>query len=233
MAVRGTAEDYLAALSDVIRRAEVTDGSGRSMAFDDGIERFMRQACRAHAAGNKILFIGNGGSAAIASHLAIDCCKNGGLRALAFNDSSALTCLANDFGYMHVFAKQIEFHARRDDLLVAISSSGRSPNILHGVEAARSLGCGVVTFSGFTESNELRRAGDVNFYLRSTAYGFVEIGHLALCHAMLDLHLGWGGTHGEQPVRPLSESFAPLLSPPADPAGGESENRRRIRSETT
>ena len=191
--MRGRVEDYLAALSDLMRRAEATDGSGRALPFDDGIERFMRYARRSHAAGNKIMFIGNGGSAAIASHLAIDYCKNGALRALAFNDASALTCLANDFGYAQVFAKQIEFHARRDDLLVAISSSGRSANILRGVEAARLLGCGVVTFSGFTESNELRRSGDVNFYLRSSAYGFVEIGHLALCHAMLDLHLGWGG----------------------------------------
>jgi D-sedoheptulose 7-phosphate isomerase len=193
-------EDYLATLSDLLRRTEVTDGSGRAMPFDDGIDRFMRQACRSHAAGNKIMFIGNGGSAAIASHLAIDYCKNGGLRALAFNDASALTCLGNDFGYAHVFAKQIEFHGRRDDLLVAISSSGRSPNILHGVEAARSLGCGVITFSGFTDGNELRRSGDVNFYLRSSAYGFVEIGHLALCHAMLDLHLGWGATRGDHAV---------------------------------
>ncbi|HLN08987.1 MAG TPA: SIS domain-containing protein [Xanthobacteraceae bacterium] len=201
------------------------------MAFADGIDRFMRQARRSHAAGNKIMFVGNGGSAAIASHMAIDYCKNGGLRAVAFNDASALTCLANDFGYVQVFAKQIEFHARRDDLLVAISSSGRSPNILHGVEAARSLGCGVATFSGFTESNELRRAGDVNFYLRSTEYGLVEIGHLALCHAMLDLHLGWGGA-GDDRLMPLSEPLTPPLSPSAEPASAKREKRRRMRGET-
>ena len=72
------------------------------------------------------MFVGNGGSAGIASHLAIDFSKNGGLRSLAFNDASALTCLGNDLGYENVFAKQIDFHARAGDLLIAISSSGRS-----------------------------------------------------------------------------------------------------------
>ena len=58
------------------------------------------------------MFVGNGGSAGICSHLAIDFSKNGGLRAMAFNDPSALTCLGNDLGYENVFAKQIEFHGR-------------------------------------------------------------------------------------------------------------------------
>ena len=98
----------------------------------------MRKAAHeAHNAGNKIIFIGNGGSAGIASHLAIDFSKNGGLRALAFNDPSALTCLGNDLGYENVFAKQLEFHARPGDLLIAISSSGTSPNILSAVKEAR------------------------------------------------------------------------------------------------
>ena len=129
----------------------------------------MRKAAHeAHDAGNKIIFIGNGGSAGIASHLAIDFSKNGGLRALAFNDPSALTCLGNDLGYENVFAKQLEFHARPGDLLIAISSSGTSPNILGAVKAARARDCKVVTFSGFTEDNDLRRTGDSIFTSRST-----------------------------------------------------------------
>ena len=150
-------------------------------------------AHEAHDAGNKIMFIGNGGSAGIASHLAIDFSKNGGLRAMAFNDPSALTCLGNDLGYENVFAKQIEFHApcrRPPDR--DFSSSGRSPNILDAVKAARARNCKVVTFSGFTEDNELRRAGDVNFFVQSREYGFVEVAHLALCHAVLDIDMGWG-----------------------------------------
>ena len=101
-----------------------------------------------------------------------------------------LTCLGNDLGYERVFAKQIEMHGRAGDLLIAISSSGRSANILNAVEAGRAAGCAVVTLSGFTPDNPLRTLGDVNFYLNSDRYGFVEIGHLTICHAILDMLCG-------------------------------------------
>jgi len=183
---------YLSTLAGLLKDAEATDGAKRKMALGDGCEWFRRAAHEAHNAGNKIMFVGNGGSAGICSHLAVDFSKNGGLRAMAFNDPSALTCLGNDLGYENVFAKQIEFHARAGDLLVAISSSGRSPNILNAVKAARTANCKLVTFSGLTEDNDLRSAGDINFFVRSKEYGFVEVAHLALCHAFLDIDMGWG-----------------------------------------
>ncbi len=183
---------YFATLADLLRSAEVTDRTARKLPLDEGCEWVRRAAHEAHDAGNKIIFVGNGGSAGIASHLAIDFSKNGGLRSLAFNDPAALTCLGNDLGYENVFAKQLDFHARPGDLVVAISSSGRSPNILGAVKMARTRDCKVATFSGFTAENELRQAGDVNFYVRSREYGFVEVAHLALCHAVLDIDMGWG-----------------------------------------
>jgi D-sedoheptulose 7-phosphate isomerase len=183
---------YFSTLADLLRSADATDSVNRKLALAEGCEWFRRAAHEAHDAGNKIMFVGNGGSAGICSHLAIDFSKNGGLRAMAFNDPSALTCLGNDLGYENVFAKQVEFHGRGGDLLVAISSSGRSPNILNAVKAARKINCKVVTFSGFTEDNSLRSVGDVNFFIRSKEYGFVEVAHLALCHAVLDIDMGWG-----------------------------------------
>src|SRR5947209_15881924 len=185
-------ERYFETLSRLILEAEVTERSGRPLELEEAFEKVGAAAHSVHDAGNKIIFIGNGGSAGLASHLAIDFCKNGGLRSLAFNDPSALTCLGNDLGYHNVFAKQLEFHARAGDLLIAISSSGRSANILAAVAAARTAKVGVVTFSGFGRDNELRRAGDLNFYVRSSEYGFVEVAHLSLCHAILDLDVGWG-----------------------------------------
>ena len=185
-------ERYFATLATLIGNAEVTDHASKPLVLAEGFERVRCIAHNAHDNGNKIIFIGNGGSAGIASHLSIDFSKNGGLRAQAFNDPSALTCLGNDLGYENVFAKQIEFHARTGDVLIAISSSGRSPNIVKGVQTARALDCSVVTFSGFSEENELRRTGEVNFFVRSKEYGFVEVAHLALCHAILDLDMGWG-----------------------------------------
>jgi D-sedoheptulose 7-phosphate isomerase len=190
---------YVATLADSVRDAKVTDGAHQAMTLEDGCEWVRRVAHEAHDSGNKIMFVGNGGSAGIASHLAIDYSKNGGLRSLSFNDPSALTCLANDLGYENVFAKQIELHARAGDLLVAISSSGRSPNILAAVAAARKRDCRIATYSGFSEANDLRRLGDVNFYVPAQEYGFVEIAHLTLCHAVLDMDMGWG--EGPAPTR--------------------------------
>jgi D-sedoheptulose 7-phosphate isomerase len=185
---------YFATLSRLILETEVTDGSGRPVPLEEAFDKVGSAAHSVHDAGNKIMFIGNGGSAGLASHLAIDFCKNGGLRSLAFNDASALTCLGNDLGYHNVFAKQLEFHARAGDLLIAISSSGQSANILAAVAAARTAKVGVITFSGFGRDNELRRSGDLNFYVRSNEYGFVEVAHLSLCHSILDLDMGWGAT---------------------------------------
>jgi len=190
--VRQQLDQYLATLAEVLRGAKVTDLAAKELAIEEGCEWVRKTAHETHDAGNKIIFVGNGGSAGIASHLAIDFSKNGGLRALAFNDPAALTCLGNDFGYENVFAKQIDFHGRSGDLLIAISSSGRSPNILAAVKVARGRECKVVTYSGFAEGNELRRTGDINFYVRSNEYGFVEIAHLTLCHAVLDIDMGWG-----------------------------------------
>ena len=187
----GLVQSYVDTLASTMRAAVATDRNGQSVALDLAIEWAVAAARRVTAEGGKIIFVGNGGSAAIASHMATDYSKNGGLRAWAMNDSSMLTCLANDYGYEQVFAKQIEFHGRPGDLVVAISSSGKSPNILAAVAAARKLGCTVLTMSGFSPDNPLRGSGDMNLYLDSMAYGYVEIGHLALCHAIVDYSMAW------------------------------------------
>jgi D-sedoheptulose 7-phosphate isomerase len=168
-----------------------TDGEGRDVGVAEAFGWTIETAKATHVAGNKLMFVGNGGSAAIAGHMAIDYSKNGGLRATAFNDGAALTCLGNDLGYDQVFARQIEWHARPGDLLIAISSSGRSANILNAVAEARRRDCRILTLSGFGADNPLRRLGERNLYVASREYGFVEISHLALCHAVLDLAMGW------------------------------------------
>jgi D-sedoheptulose 7-phosphate isomerase len=177
---------YFTTLANHLKSTVVTSATGEAVELDAAINQMMTNAVEAHARGNKLIFVGNGGSASIASHMATDYSKNGGVRSLALNDSSMLTCLGNDLGYEQVFAKQIELHARPQDLVIAISSSGRSANILNAVTAARKAECMVVTFSGFTPNNPLRRLGDINFFLSSDQYGFVEIGHLTLCHLVLD-----------------------------------------------
>lgn len=172
--------DYHNRLDDIIVSASVDDEFSKAIAVIE----------KATGSGKKLVFIGNGGSAAIASHLANDFVKNGGMRAIALNDSAALTCLANDFGYEQVFSKQIEMLCDKRDVLVAISSSGKSRNILSAVAAAKDLKMPVITLSGFDCENPLRGTGDVNFYVPSDVYGFVEIAHLTIGHAILDVMTG-------------------------------------------
>ena len=105
---------------------------------------------------------------------------------MAFTDSSLLTCVGNDYGYERLFEKPIEMFADQGDILVAISSSGRSQNILNGVNAARKKDCSVITLSGFSADNPLRTLGDINFYVPAEAYGPVEILHHSICHCILD-----------------------------------------------
>ena len=151
-----------------------------------GIEHACNLVMDSAQCGGKMMFIGNGGSAAIASHMAIDFWKNGGVPALAFNDGPLLTCISNEYGYARVFEKPIEMFAKGGDLLFAISSGGRSENILNGVAAARAKGCRVITMSGFDDGNPLSSRGDVNFYVASSQYGPVEVAHQYICHWILD-----------------------------------------------
>lgn len=134
----------------------------------------------------RIIFVGNGGSAAIAAHMAADWLKNGKVAALCFNDGALTTCLANDLGFDQVFSTPILMHGRKGDLLFAISSSGQSASITNAVKAAYAVGMYVITLSGFSSENPLRQLGDVNFYVSSDRYGVIEVCHHAICHAILD-----------------------------------------------
>lgn len=170
---------------------EVTGGGGEQIELGKGFQIVLDAFVAAHEAGNTLRFVGNGGSAGIASHMAVDFSKRGGIRSNALNDSAMLTCLANDLGYDQVFANQLELHTRAGDILVAISSSGQSPNILSAGEVARDTGTKLFTFSGFAADNPLRQLGDINFYVASLEYGFVELTHMALLSAMIDIQIGW------------------------------------------
>jgi len=197
---------YAATLSRLIAAAEATRLGGAALPLGQAFTEVIAALRATAAAGNKLMFIGNGGSAGIASHSAIDYSKNGAMPALAFNDSAALTCLGNDYGYDSVFSRQIEMHARPGDLLIALSSSGRSLNILRAVDAARGRGCGVLTLSGFCRANPLRSTGDVNLYVASDQYGFVELTHQSLIHAILDMAMGWQGqVHADEDTPAASE----------------------------
>jgi D-sedoheptulose 7-phosphate isomerase len=187
------------ATSTAVTVTEVPGAPARLIDLAAGVDRFLEMGRDAHGRGRKLILIGNGASASMAVHFALDFSKNGGIRAMSVNDGAMLTGLVNDIGPEAMFAKQIEFYAQDGDILVAISSSGSSPNILAAVAAARDKGCLVITFSGFDPGNPLRGTGDLNFHVPADEYGFVEVTHTALIHAILDLSLGWGTDDDRNP----------------------------------
>jgi D-sedoheptulose 7-phosphate isomerase len=176
---------YVDRLVEVVKGFKATTAHGHDLA--DAVERVCAVFKGSEVTGNKIILIGNGGSAAIASHVAIDLSKNAHTRAITFNDAATLTCLSNDYGYEEVFSKQVEYYARPGDTLVAISSSGVSANIINAVAVANRVGrIATITFSGFDPDNQLRRMGHINFYVPSMRYGFVELAHIILLHSIID-----------------------------------------------
>ena len=141
--------------------------------------------------GKKSIIVGNGGSAAIASHVSVDLTKNAGIRSVNFNEADLITCFANDYGFEQWVAKAVEFYGDEDDVFIAISSSGNSMNMLNGCEAAkRKKFASVITLSGFEPDNPLRQLGDINLWVDSRAYNFVEIIHQFWLLAVVDLIIG-------------------------------------------
>ncbi len=173
-------------LPRVVESCQVTTRDKDTLPLTEGLSRAVDLILKTDDNKRKVIIIGNGGSAAIASHQTVDLWKNGGIRAMAFNDASLLTCVGNDFGYDQLFAQPILQFADRGDLVIAVSSSGKSANIIKGVDAARKSGCAVIGFSGFQPGNTLSTLGDLNFYLKSDSYGIVEVGHLWLLHSVID-----------------------------------------------
>lgn len=166
-----------AELASVIGSAQATDRSGSTIDTEDAVRRCLEILRGLRERGGCLFLAGNGGSAAIASHAATDFINAGRIRAMTLHESSLMTCMANDFGYENAFARILSAYARPADVLIAISSSGASPNIRNAAARARELGGSVVTLSGFAAGNPLRTQGDVNIWANSSDYGLVELSH--------------------------------------------------------
>jgi D-sedoheptulose 7-phosphate isomerase len=123
---------------------------------------------------NKILIFGNGGSAAIASHFSVDMTKIGKIRTVNFNESDLLTCFSNDYGYENWVKKCIEFYSDDGDLIILISSSGESKNMINAAKFCNKKKLKLVTFTGFKKSNKLKKYGNLNFWTKSSIYNHIE-----------------------------------------------------------
>ena len=156
------------------------------------VERAARLVADALAGGGQVLLCGNGGSAADAQHLAAELVGRLQLdrpayRAVALTtDTSVLTAVGNDFGYADVFARQVEGLGRPGDVLVALSTSGRSENVLRAAAAAKAAGMAVVAFLG-PGASPLDGAADLALHVDGDSAGLVQQGHITIGHALC----GW------------------------------------------
>jgi len=150
------------------------------------LEKAKQLISRTSSQGGKIIIAGNGASAAIASHVAVDLTKAAGVRAINFNEADLITCFANDYGYEHWVEKALDFYADPKDLVILISSSGMSPNIVNAAQKAKALGLPLITLTGFREDNHLKKLGDINLWVKSGEYNIVETAHQAWLLAVVD-----------------------------------------------
>jgi len=123
--------------------------------------------------------------------------QNGGILTYTVSETSHLTAISNDLSFEDVFSYRIKKMCTENDMLITISSSGNSPNVISAIKAARGLGMFVVTLSGMSPDNKSRKLGDLNFYIPLDTYGLVESAHALLLHYWLDLYLEKykGGRH--------------------------------------
>lgn len=138
----------------------------------------------------KVIVIGNGGSAAIASHISVDLTKNTKIRSINFNEADLITCFSNDYGYKKVFSKSLEFYADKGDIVIIISSSGRSKNLIEAAKFCKRNKIKLFTFTGFSKSNPLRKMGNINLWANSKAYNIVENIHQIWLLSIVDRIIG-------------------------------------------
>jgi D-sedoheptulose 7-phosphate isomerase len=170
----------------LLSNTRCTNLHGEKEDTEESLATLVKQIVSGNQRGASIYIVGNGGSAAVASHALTDFINACRLRAFTLHDSALITCMANDFGYEESFKLILKTVFRENDILFAISSSGRSPNIHHAVDTAKSMGGKVVTLSGFQSDNKLSKMGNLNYWLDSSDYGLVEIGHLFILHNIAD-----------------------------------------------
>ncbi len=139
----------------------------------------------------KILIFGNGGSAAIASHFSIDLTKNAKIRCTNYNESDLITCFSNDYGYERWVEMAIKYYGNRGDVLIVISSSGKSKNIINGCIAAKKKKfLKIITLTGHSINNPVKKLGDINLWVNSKAYNYVENIHQFWLLSLVDLLIG-------------------------------------------
>ena len=172
---------------ETLRKVEVTKRNEQKiMNYEEGFNCLLALLSEAKSQRTGVYICGNGGSAGIAIHMTADFLKNGGLKAHCLYNAAVITCLGNDLDYDYTFCKQLELIADEGDILIAISSSGKSFNIINAIATMHKFKGKVVTFTGFEADNPIRQLGDYNIYVPISSYGMVESIHNIILQHLVD-----------------------------------------------
>ncbi len=179
--------EYLDKVKELIDRIEVTDIFHITKSYEAGVREIVELLKKCKKQRNGLFFCGNGGSAGIAQHMTADFLKNGGIQTHSLYEQTTLTCISNDLTYDFVFCRQLELMAGSEDILIAISSSGESENIVKAINTMHQIKGNVITFTGFRKDNRIRKLGDVNIYVPTEHYGMVESIHNIVLQHIVDM----------------------------------------------
>jgi D-sedoheptulose 7-phosphate isomerase len=174
-------------LSSILYKLSFRGYYGAEYSPDEGFKIWQELTINVRGKKRSIYLIGNGASASMASHFAADLAKNAHLHTEVFADLSLIAAISNDIGYEYVFSEPIQRRAKKGDMLVAISSSGKSKNILRAAEVAGKIGLKVITLSAMSPQNQLRSSGHLNIYIAAETYGYAKTSHAVILHHWMDI----------------------------------------------
>jgi D-sedoheptulose 7-phosphate isomerase len=166
-------------------KPSATVASGKLITLDEALTGMVAKLKTARDEGRRVYLVGNGGSLAICTHTVSDLIRKS-IRAFTFDNAALISSVSNDFGYDNVFAFPLEVLLDNNDILIAITSSGRSQSIVSACKISRSKKCDLFTFTGMQEDNPVRKLGDINIYVPENDYGYIEMLHHQICHAITD-----------------------------------------------
>ncbi|MBT5399415.1 SIS domain-containing protein [bacterium] len=168
---------------------EISNEENLKFSLEDGLNKIYKLLLNLKNKKGNLYIIGNGGSAAIASHAVIDFMNVANISAHTLHDSASLTCMANDYGYENAFSRMLNIIIKKEDMLIIISSSGKSKNMINAGKIVKEIGSILITLSGFNSKNTLRTLGDINIWSNSEDYGIVEVTHQFILHNLADRFL--------------------------------------------
>jgi len=172
--------------AEIISKTKISDSQNKDTDFELETKALIERLNHLRINNKNLYIIGNGGSAGIAAHAVTDFFNVAKIRATTLHESSLLTCMANDYGYEHAIARMLDLLLNPGDMVIAISSSGNSMNMRNAAKISKEKKAFLITLSGFDANNPLRSLGDINIWLDSYDYGFIEVGHQFILHNIAD-----------------------------------------------